>query len=115
MRIKYPPNVRVVKLPCTGRITPLLLLNAIEEGADGVYAVGCKEGDCHYVDGNIKAKKVINHVRKILQSIGIEPERVAMYNLSSADGPLFAEYANEFTEIIKNLGPVYKSEEAVNA
>ena len=104
-----------MKLPCTGRITPLLILKAIEEGADGVYAVGCKEGDCHYIDGNIKARKVINHVRKTLQSIGIEQERVAMYNLSASDGPLFAEYADEFTEIIKKLGPVYKVREAVNA
>jgi coenzyme F420-reducing hydrogenase delta subunit len=115
LRIKYSPNVRVVKLPCTGRITPLLLLKAIEEGADGVYAVGCKEGDCHYIDGNIKARRVINYVKKLLESIGIEHERVAMYNLSASDGPLFAEYANEFTEIINNLGPVYKDKEAANA
>lgn len=113
--MKYPPNIRIVKLPCTGRITPLLLLKAIEEGADGVYAVGCIEGDCHYIDGNIKARRIINHVKKLLQSIGIEPERLTMYNMSSSDGPLFAQYANEFTEIIKGLGPVYSTQEAVNA
>lgn len=79
-----------------------------------MYAVGCREGDCHYIDGNIKARHIIEYVKKLLGSIGVEPGRVAMYNLSASDGPLFAEYANEFTEIIKGLGPVYKSKEVVN-
>ena len=87
-------------------------MKAIEEGADGVYAVGCMEGDCHYIDGNIKARRIINYTKKILESVGVEPERVAMYNLSASDGPLFAKYANEFTEIIKGLGPTYKSDDA---
>jgi F420-non-reducing hydrogenase iron-sulfur subunit len=102
----------VIKLPCTGRITPQLLLKAIEEGADGVYAVGCMEGDCHYIDGNKKARKIINYTKKMLVSVGVEPDRLAMYNLSASDGPLFAKYANEFHEIIKNLGPVYKHHDA---
>ncbi len=109
--MSYPSNVNVVKLPCTGRITPKLLLGAIENGADGVYAVGCMEGDCHYIDGNIKARKIINYTKKILESVGVEPERVAMYNLSASDGPLFAKYANEFTEIIRPLGPTYAPKE----
>jgi len=104
----------VIKLPCTGRVNPLLLLKAIEEGADGVYVVGCKEGDCHYLDGNIKAKKIVKHVKGILESIGMEPGRVEMYNLSASDGPLFAQYAKEFTERIKGLGPAYKDGEVKN-
>ena len=92
----------------------MLLLKAIEDGADGVYAVGCLEGDCHFINGNIKAKQIVGYVKKLLWSIGIEPERVAMYNLSASDASLFAKYAHEFTDIIKELGPVYESQEAVN-
>jgi hypothetical protein len=66
------------------------------------------EGDCHFIDGNIKARRIIDYVKKVLMSIGVEPERVAMYNLSAYDGPLFAKYAEEFHEIIKGLGPVIK-------
>lgn len=92
----------------------MLLLKAVEDGADGVYAVGCKEGDCHYISGNIKARKQIEYTKKMLESIGVESERIAMYNLSASDGPLFAKYANEFTDIIKGLGPVYGTQEVVN-
>lgn len=105
--MKYPSNVRVIKLPCTGRVNPLLLLKAIEDGADGVYVVGCKEGDCHYLDGNIKARKIVKYTKGVLQSIGIDPGRVEMYNLSASDGPLFAQFAREFTDRIIGLGPVY--------
>jgi len=66
------------------------------------------------LDGNIKARRQVEHTKKILKSIGIEPERIKMYNLSASDGPLFAEYAKEFTERILNLGPLYKQQEAVN-
>jgi len=112
--LKYPSGIRVIKLPCTGRVNPLLLLKAIEDGADGVYVVGCKEGDCHYLDGNIKAKKIVKYTKGLLQSIGIDPGRVEMYNLSASDGPLFAQYAREFTERIMGLGPVYKYGEVQN-
>lgn len=76
-----------------------------------MYGVGCLEGDCHYIDGNIKARRIINYTKKILESIGVEPERVAMYNLSASDGPLFAKYAEEFHEIIIGLGPLFKSQD----
>lgn len=72
------------------------------------------EGECHYIDGNIKARRQVEHTKRILDSLGVEPERVKMYNLSAADGPLFAEYAKEFTEIIRGLGPIYKQGEAIN-
>jgi len=109
--LKYPSGIRIIKLPCTGRINPILLLKAVEDGADGVYVVGCKEGDCHYLDGNIKAKKVVKYIKGLLQSIGIDPGRVEMYNLSAADGPLFAQFATEFTERITGLGPLYNNGE----
>jgi F420-non-reducing hydrogenase iron-sulfur subunit len=105
MRLSYPTNVRIVKLPCTGRVAIIHLLKTLEDGADGVFVAGCLEGDCHYQAGNLRAKKRVTQVRKILESIGAEPERVAMYNLSAGMGPRFAEIAKEMTEKIRQLGP----------
>jgi len=105
LRVQCPPTVRVVKLPCTGRVDILHLLKAVEDGADGVYVAGCLEGDCHYISGNLKAKKRVAYVKKVLEDIGLEPERVEMYNMSAAQGARFAEIAREFTERIQELGP----------
>jgi F420-non-reducing hydrogenase iron-sulfur subunit len=105
MRLQYPTNIRVIMVPCTGRVDVIHLLNAIEEGADGVYVAGCMEGDCHYISGNLKARKRVGQVKKILEELGLEPERVEMYNLSAAQGPRFAEIAREMTEKIRALGP----------
>jgi F420-non-reducing hydrogenase iron-sulfur subunit len=105
MRLQYPTNVRLIMMPCTGRVDVIHLLNAIEEGADGVYVAGCLEGDCHYLTGNLKARKRVGLVKKMLEELGIEPERVEMYNLSAAQGPRFAEIAREMTEKIRTLGP----------
>jgi coenzyme F420-reducing hydrogenase delta subunit len=105
MRLKYPANIKIINVPCTGRVDILHLLRAIEDGADGVYVAGCLEGDCHYLTGNLKAKKRVAYVKKLLEELGIEPERVEMYNLSAAQGPRFAEIAREMYERIKKLGP----------
>jgi coenzyme F420-reducing hydrogenase delta subunit len=105
MRLQYPTNIRVIMVPCTGRVDVIHLLEAIEEGADGVYVAGCLEGDCHYISGNLKARKRVERVKKILSDLGLEAERVEMYNLSAAQGPRFAEIAREMTERIKGLGP----------
>ena len=105
MRLSYPSNVKVSQVPCTGRVDIVHLLRAIEDGADGVYVAGCLEGDCHFVSGNLKARKRVEYVKRTLEELGIEPERVEMFNLSSAMGPRFAEIANEMTERIRNLGP----------
>ena len=105
MRLNYPANVKVIQVPCTGRMDILHLLKAIEEGADGVYVAGCLEGECHFIEGNIKTKKKVATVRKMLADAGLEPDRVRMYNLSSAMGPRFAEIASEMTAAIKALGP----------
>ncbi len=105
MRLSYPADIKVIQVPCTGRVDILHLLNAIEDGADGVYVAGCLEGECHYIKGNLKARKKVEYVQKTLAELGIEPERVAMYNLSSAQGARFAEIANEMVETIKALGP----------
>jgi coenzyme F420-reducing hydrogenase delta subunit len=105
MRLNYPTNIRIINVPCTGRVDILHLLKAIEDGADGTYVVGCLEGDCHYLTGNLKARKRVEYVKKLLEEMGIEPGRVEMYNLSAAEGPKFAEFAREFTARIQELGP----------
>jgi F420-non-reducing hydrogenase iron-sulfur subunit len=105
MRLSYPANVKIIQVPCSGRVDILHLLKAIEDGADGVYVAGCLEGECHYLTGNLKAKKRVRYVKKVLSEIGIEPERVEMFNLSSGQGPRFAEIAREMVERIQELGP----------
>ena len=105
MRLSYPSTVKVIQVPCTGRVDIIHLLKAIEDGADGVYVAGCLEGECHFLSGNLKARKRVNYVKKVLEEMGIEPERVEMFNLSAGEGPRFAEIAREMEERIKKLGP----------
>ena len=114
MRLQYPSNIRMIKLPCTGKLEVIHLLRAIEAGADGVYAAGCMEGECHYLTGNLWARKRVDHVKGLLAELGIEPERVEMYNMSSAMGAKFAEVATEFTQRIKSLGPSPARREGVS-
>jgi F420-non-reducing hydrogenase iron-sulfur subunit len=115
MRLEYPTSIRIIKLPCTGKLEVIHLLKALEAGADGVYAAGCMEGECHFLKGNLWARKRIDHVKRLLAELGIEPERVEMYNMSSAMGARFAEVANEFTQRIKELGPNPVKREGVSA
>jgi len=105
MRLQYPGTIRIIRVPCTGKVDVIHILRAFEKGADGVYVVGCMEGDCRFVRGNLRARKRVESVRRILDKVGIGGERVQMYNLSSGDGPRFAEFAVEMTEKIKSLGP----------
>ncbi|MFZ5591103.1 MAG: hydrogenase iron-sulfur subunit [Bacillota bacterium] len=105
MRLQYSPNIRVVEMTCSGNIDHRVLLNAFEQGADGVYVAGCLEGDCHFLKGNFRAKKRVQAVKKLLDEIGFGSERLEFYNLSAAMGPRFAEIANEMTERIRQLGP----------
>lgn len=105
MRLRYPTNIKIIKVPCSGRVAIIHMLKALEEGADGVMVAGCLEGDCHYQSGNLRAKKRVSYVQEILEKIGIEAERVAMYNLSAGEGPRFAEIAREMTEKVTELGP----------
>jgi coenzyme F420-reducing hydrogenase delta subunit len=105
MRLSYPSNIKVIQVPCTGRVDILHLLKAIEDGADGVYVAGCLEGECHFLTGNLKARKRVEYVKQVLKELGIEPERVEMFNLSAGEGPRFAEIAREMVERVKALGP----------
>jgi F420-non-reducing hydrogenase iron-sulfur subunit len=110
MRLSYPTNIRIIKVPCTGRVAIIHLLKAFEKGADGVFVAGCLEGDCHYQSGNLRAKKRVVYVKKLLESIGVEGDRIAMYNLSAGMGPQFAEIAREMTKKIRELGPFLKKQ-----
>jgi coenzyme F420-reducing hydrogenase delta subunit len=105
MRRSYPSNVKLIRVPCTGRVDDVHLLRAFEEGMDGVFVAGCLEGECHYLRGNLRAKKRVGHVKGILTALGINPERLQMYNLSAAMGGRFVEIAQEMTEKVKTLGP----------
>jgi len=105
MRLSYPSDVKIIQVPCSGRVDILHILRAIEDGADGVYVAGCLEGECHYISGNLKAKKRVQYVKKVLEELDMEPGRVEMFNLSSGEGPKFAQFAKEMVERIKTLGP----------
>lgn len=105
MRLHYPGTIRVVRVPCTGKVDVLHILRAFEKGADGVYVVGCLEGDCRFENGNLRARKRVEQAREILDAVGIGGDRVQMYNLSSGEGTRFAEFAVEMTQKIKDLGP----------
>jgi len=105
MRVECPTNVKIVEVPCTGRVDILHILKALEKGADGVCVIGCLEGECHFLEGNLRARKRVGYVKDILKSLGIEEERVDMYNLSAAMGQRFAEIMAEATEKVKKLGP----------
>ncbi len=105
MRLEYPANIKIIRVPCTGKVDVMLMLRAIQKGADGVYCVGCLEGTCHYNEGNFRCRERVDYVRMLLKEVGIEEDRVRMYNLSSGEGPTFAAYAKEMTEHIRKLGP----------
>ncbi len=105
MRLNYPSNVKILKVPCTGRVDNLLILKAFESGVDGVYLAGCLEGECHFLKGNLRAKKRVQYVKGLLEEVGLGAGRLEMYNMSSAQGQRFAEIAREMTEKIKVLGP----------
>jgi len=105
MRLQYPASIRLIEMPCSGKIEPNLLLAAFEEGADGVFVAGCLEGDCHFLRGNIRAKKRVAYVKKLLDALGIGGERLEMFNIPSSGGPRFAEISREMTERILKLGP----------
>ena len=105
MRLEYPSNIKIIRVPCTGKVDVMYLLRTIQKGADGAYVVGCLEGACHYNAGNIRARERVGYVSRLLEEIGLEGDRVRMYNLSSGEGPTFAAYAREMAEHIKTLGP----------
>ena len=105
LHLHYPANVKFVRLPCSGKTDVRYLLEAFEKGADGVYVVACPLGNCHHVRGNERGKSRVARTRKLLESIGIEEERLDMFFLSGGQGATFARVASEMTERVKKLGP----------
>jgi F420-non-reducing hydrogenase iron-sulfur subunit len=105
MRLQYPANIKIVRVPCTGKVDVIHILRAFEKGADGVCVIGCMEGECHFNSGNLMARRRVEQTQKILDTIGIGGQRAKMFNLSSSEGPRFARYATEFTNEIKEMGP----------
>jgi len=105
MRLQYPDNVRVLRLPCTGKGEVAHILAAFERGVDGVLVAGCLEGGCHFLEGNLRARKRVERAQQILSEIGLEPERLEMYNLSSAEGARFAQIVTEMSQRLAKLGP----------
>ena len=105
-RIKYAPNVRVIRVMCSGRVEPTFVVKAFQSGADGVLIGGCHPGDCHYIEGNYKAARRVPLLKKMLGQLGIEEERVRLEWVSASEGARFAEIVNQMTTQIKELGPV---------
>ncbi len=104
-RVKYPSNVRVIRVMCSARIDPTFVLKALSDGADGVLICGCHPGDCHYVEGNYKAMRRYALLKKMLNSYGIEEDRVRLEWVSASEGVRFGELVKDMTEKIRKLGP----------
>lgn len=104
-RFEYPPNVRIIRVMCTGRIDPTLILSALRWGADGVLVAGCHPGDCHYQKGNFMMEKRFGFLKNVVQMLGIDSERVRLEWVSASEGGKFAALIRQMTSQIKKLGP----------
>jgi len=105
-RIQYPPNIRIIRVMCSGRIDPTFILEAFKDGADGVLIAGCHlPSDCHYISGNFKALRRVTLLKNVLKEFGIEPERVRLEWISASEGDRFAAVVKEMVTEIKRLGP----------
>ncbi|CAN2042093.1 F420-non-reducing hydrogenase iron-sulfur subunit D [Candidatus Magnetomoraceae bacterium gMMP-15] len=104
-RMQYPPNIRVIRIPCSGRLSPKFILSAFRNGADGVWISGCHPGDCHYLEGNYYARRKFALLKNLLEFIGLEPGRLHFSWVSSAESTKFVEVVTEVTNAVKALGP----------
>lgn len=104
-RIQYPPNIRIIRVMCSGRVDPYIVLEMFENGADGVIVTGCHPGDCHYIEGNLHEERKIKMLKMLLTLTGLEMERLRLEWVSAAEGQRFAQVVTEFTEQIRKLGP----------
>jgi len=104
-RLKYPPNIDIIRVMCSGRVDPQFVLKAFQKGADGVLICGCHPGDCHYAEGNYKAARRVPLLKKMLAQMGIEEGRLQLEWVSASEGERFATVVNEMTERVRKLGP----------
>jgi len=104
-RIQYTPNVRIIRVPCSGRINPVFLLRALQNGADGVLVSGCHPGDCHYISGNLAARRKFALVKELMQYAGIEPERLQFTWVSASEGGRFAAIIEKVSAQVRAIGP----------
>ena len=105
-RYSYPPNVKLIRLMCSGRVDPAFILETFARGADGIFVGGCHiPTDCHYQQGNFKALKRVTMLKKLISEMGIEPERLEIFWISASEGKRFSEVMTSFTEKIRELGP----------
>jgi len=104
-RLTYPANVKVIRLPCTGKVDVEYMLKAFEQGADGVYIMACPIGNCHHERGNVRAVKRVEYVKKLLDTIGLGRERLGIYYVSGGQGQTFADAAREMTARVRRMGP----------
>lgn len=105
LRLQYPPNVRIVKLPCTGKVDVIYILKTFQAGADGVLVGGCEIGDCHFLEGNLRARERVDYAKALLAEAGLNPARLEMYHIGASDAPLWVERVKEMVERIRELGP----------
>jgi len=104
-RLQYPPNVRAIRVMCTGGVDPIYVIKALLEGADGVLIGGCHPGDCHYQSGNLKARRRVAILSSILEQLGLDPDRVWLRWISASEGKRFADTIEEMVQVLKEKGP----------
>ena len=106
MRLQYPTNVRIVKLLCTGKVEPVFLLEAFRRGADAVMVAGCMEGECHFVEGNLYARQIVEYTKELAKEAGIDPRRLEMFNMSASMAQKFVEAVTTMVDRLQELGPL---------
>ena len=104
-RIQYPPTTRVIRVMCSGRVSPMFILEALRSGADGVLVTGCHLGDCHYISGNVQAEEIITRLKRVVHILGLEEERLKLKWISTSEGVIFARTIAETVDELKKLGP----------
>jgi len=107
-RIQYPPNIRVVRVPCSSRVSPYFIIKSLQRGWDGVLVSGCHPGECHYISGNLVARRRFAVLKDMLEYIGVEPDRVNFSWISAAEGERFSKLVREVVEKVKALGPAHR-------
>lgn len=112
-RLQYGTNIRIIRVPCSGRINPLYIVRALQNGADGVLISGCHPGDCHYISGNLVARRKFALMKRLLTFVGVEPERVQFSWVSASEGNRFAALMNKVIEDVKRIGPSEKLVKAI--